>query len=258
MQRFPEIDDSERVQHGQLLNIVVAAIGILVALPLMLAIGAIIRLTSRGPAIYRQPRIGRDRRRSTVAPALDRRSHDAGGQPFQIYKFRTMRVDCGGAQVWAQVNDPRVTPIGRVLRRFRLDELPQLFNVLRREMNVVGPRPEQPAIFAVLRETIVGYATRQAVLPGITGWAQINLPYDCCLHDVRKKLSFDLEYVRQRSPRDDLRIMVDTVPVMLGLRRDTPAGRRAMFSGVPQATRMRVTPTACAPTVTQQTRGIAQ
>lgn len=202
MQRFPAIDDSERVHHGQLLNIVVVAIGILVALPLMLAIGS--------------------------------------------------------AQAWAQVNDPRVTQIGRVLRRYRLDELPQLFYVLRREMNIVGPRREQPAIFAVLRETIAGDTTRQTVLEGITGWAQVNLPYDCCLQDVRKKPSFDLEYVRQRSPRDDLRIMVDTVPVMLALRRDTPAGRRAMFSGVPQATRTRVTPTACAPTLTQQTPGIAQ
>jgi lipopolysaccharide/colanic/teichoic acid biosynthesis glycosyltransferase len=105
-----------------------------------------------------------------------------------------------------------------VLRRFRVDELPQLFNVLRGEMNVVGPRPEQPKIFETLRAKVPGYALRQAVRPGITGWAQINLAYDRCVEDVRRKVGFDLEYIGRRGAVEDLKIMLRTLPVMLGCR----------------------------------------
>src|SRR5690606_22550363 len=107
-----------------------------------------------------------------------RRRVDYGGRLFRIYKFRTMRVSSEERQVWARQNDPRVTPIGRVLRQYRLDELPQLFNVLKGDMNVVGPRPEQPEIALRLREQIDGYTNRHRVPPGITGWAQVNLDYD--------------------------------------------------------------------------------
>ncbi len=119
------------------------------------------------------------------------------------------------AQVWARPDDPRVTRLGRVLRKYRLDELPQLFNVLRGDMNIVGPRPEQPQIFAELRRQIGGYARRQRVRPGITGWAQVNLHYDTSVESVRQKVAYDLEYVARQSLAEDLRIMARTVPVVL-------------------------------------------
>src|SRR5256712_14150429 len=121
-------------------------------------------------------------------------------------------------EVWVLPDDPLVTPVGRVLRKLRLDELPQLWNVLVGDMNIVGPRPEQPAIFAELREQIQEYQRRQRVLPGITGWAQINLAYDSSVEDVREKLNYDLEYIRQRSALEDLKIMLLTPAVMLGPR----------------------------------------
>ena len=197
------------------LNIVAAAIGLLLAAPLMLFITALIKLTSRGPALYTQTRVGVDRRRSALQPAVSRRRVDAGGSTFTIYKFRTMRVSNGNAEVWAQPDDPRVTPLGRFLRNYRLDELPQLFNVLHGEMNLVGPRPEQPDLFKELRLRINGYHSRQRVLPGITGWAQINQQYDASIEDVRRKLALDLEYIGRRSAAEDLRIMLRTVPVVV-------------------------------------------
>jgi lipopolysaccharide/colanic/teichoic acid biosynthesis glycosyltransferase len=128
-----------------------------------------------------------------------------------------MRVDAeaDGRAVWAQKRDPRVTPIGGILRMTRLDELPQLYNVIRGDMNIVGPRPERPQIFAELRETIPEYPFRQRVKPGITGWAQINQSYDSCIDDVRKKVRLDLEYMNRQSLLMDLRIMSMTIPVML-------------------------------------------
>jgi lipopolysaccharide/colanic/teichoic acid biosynthesis glycosyltransferase len=134
-----------------------------------------------------------------------------------MYKFRTMYLERqnGGREAWATPGDPRVTPLGRVLRRFRLDELPQLINVIRGDMNVVGPRPEQPSIFVSLREHIQGYQRRQRVRPGITGWAQINRGYDGSVDDVRAKLALDLEYISRQSALEDLRIMLRTPPVML-------------------------------------------
>jgi len=141
---------------------------------------------------------------------------DLGGAPFTMYKFRTMRpAGHTGKQVWAQADDERITPLGRVLRRFRLDELPQLFNVLKGDMNVVGPRPEQPDIFVYLREQIESYPRRQRVRPGITGWAQINQGYDTSVDDVRRKVGYDLEYIRRQSVLEDFRIMVRTLPVMM-------------------------------------------
>jgi len=198
------------------LNILVAGAGMVLAAPLMLCIAALIKLTSRGPVLYAQSRVGLDRRWLRPASANGRRQSDHGGQPFTIYKFRTMRVNGNSdAQVWAQLDDPRVTPLGRVLRKYRLDELPQLFNVLRGDMNVVGPRPEQPQIFADLRHQIDGYAWRQRVRPGITGWAQINLHYDTSVDSVRKKIAYDLEYLARQSVLEDLRIMLRTVPVVM-------------------------------------------
>jgi lipopolysaccharide/colanic/teichoic acid biosynthesis glycosyltransferase len=201
-----------------MLNVAVATFGIIITAPLMVAIAVVIKLTSRGPVIYKQTRVGIDRRGGRDTEHAARRTNDVGGRPFTMYKFRTMRCDWGSAQVWARPGDDRVTAVGGVLRRYRLDELPQLFNVLAGDMNVVGPRPEQPDLFARLRAEIDRYSSRQGVPPGITGWAQINLGYDSSVDDVRKKLSYDLEYIGRRSPLEDLRIMAKTLPVMLGKR----------------------------------------
>ncbi|MBI4421519.1 MAG: sugar transferase [Gemmatimonadetes bacterium] len=202
------------------LNVAVAVIGIAVTLPLMLLIAAAIKLTSRGPVLFRQTRVGLDRRRPGALSGNTRRHVEYGGTPFTIYKFRTMYEDRTrtGEQVWALPDDKRVTPVGRVLRRFRLDELPQLLNVLRGEMNVVGPRPEQPNLALSLRELVDGYQLRQAVLPGITGLAQTRLSYDRTLEDVRRKVRLDLEYIERQSALEDLKIMLRTLPVMLRAR----------------------------------------
>ena len=212
---------TDRERPGRrLLNIAVATVGCVLALPFMLVIALLIKLTSRGPMLFRQTRIGLDRRALSRMGGNTRRRIDLGGQPYTMYKLRTMCLDDRGVdrQVWAQPDDARVTPIGRLLRRLRLDELPQLFNVLRGDMNVVGPRPEQPEIFVHLREQIEGYQRRQRVRPGITGWAQIHQGYDRSIDDVRRKVAYDLEYVRRQSAREDLRIMLRTLPVMLGRR----------------------------------------
>lgn len=198
------------------LNVAVAAVGLVVAAPVMLAIAAVIKITSRGPVVYTQRRVGINRR-SAGAQENHRRQRDLGGRLFTIYKFRTMTASptAAEAQVWASPDDPRVTPVGRFLRKYRLDELPQLLNVLRGDMNIVGPRPEQPNIFLRLREQISDYGVRQRVLPGITGWAQINHHYDANLEDVRRKVAFDLEYVARCSALHDFLIMVKTLPVMV-------------------------------------------
>jgi lipopolysaccharide/colanic/teichoic acid biosynthesis glycosyltransferase len=200
----------------RVLNVAVASIGLVLAAPVMALVAVAVRLTSPGPIFYRQTRIGLDRRRGFGGNT--RRNVDLGGQPFTIYKFRTMVDGSGGPEVWAGRDDPRVTPVGRVLRQLRLDELPQLFNVLRGDMNVVGPRPEQPTIFASLRQQVPGYPLRQRVRPGITGWAQINHHYDETIADVHKKVAFDLEYVGRQSVSEDLKIMLRTLPAVATMR----------------------------------------
>jgi lipopolysaccharide/colanic/teichoic acid biosynthesis glycosyltransferase len=197
-------------------NIVLAAVAIIILTPLYLLIALAVKLTSRGPVLYSHARVGVDRRyRETVA--FDRRGYDHGGKLFMMYKFRTMHMNAesNGQAVWALKQDPRVTTVGRILRRTRLDELPQFYNVLRGDMNIVGPRPERPTIFADLRTNIPEYSMRQRVKPGITGWAQVNQAYDCCVDDVRRKVQYDLEYVRRQGLYEDVRIMSMTLPVML-------------------------------------------
>jgi lipopolysaccharide/colanic/teichoic acid biosynthesis glycosyltransferase len=201
---------------NHVLNFLLALTALVLLLPLLLVIALLVRLSSRGPVLYTQVRVGLDRRLPAGVPS-HRRERDLGGRPFTIYKFRTMWVDAehlSGA-VWAQQRDPRVTPVGRLLRQYRLDELPQLFNVLKGEMNIVGPRPERPSIFAELREHIAEYPLRQRAKPGITGLAQINHHYDRSLEDVRTKVHYDLEYIRRQSVTEDFRIMLKTVPVIL-------------------------------------------
>lgn len=195
------------------LNVLVALVLLTLALPLMIVIGLAIWLTSPGPVIYLQDRVGLDRRQRERELSGDRREQDVGGRLFKIYKFRTMYQN-DTPQVWAAEDDPRITPVGGLLRRYRLDELPQLLNVLKGDMNIVGPRPEQPRIFQDLRTEIDRYPNRQRVLPGITGLAQVNQGYDVDLDTVRRKLDYDLEYIRRRSPLEDLRIMTRTPSVM--------------------------------------------
>lgn len=203
------------------MNVAIATTAVVVLSPVMLLVAIAVRLSSPGPIIYRQTRVGLDRRRRNVSEAsstgFDRRAFNIGGRPFRMYKFRTMRADAerkSGAR-WATRNDPRVTPLGRVLRKTRLDELPQLFNVLCGDMNIVGPRPERPSIFARLSEHIEQYPLRQRTKPGITGWAQINHTYDSCIDDVKTKVRYDLEYLERQGIAEDLRIIVKTMPVML-------------------------------------------
>jgi lipopolysaccharide/colanic/teichoic acid biosynthesis glycosyltransferase len=201
------------------LNITIAAAALLVLAPVLVLVALAIRLSSEGPILYRQTRVGLDRRRrhwSSDQTLYDRRIRDVGGRPFTIYKFRTMRVNAERAgAVWATKSDPRITTLGRVLRKTRIDEIPQLINVLLGDMNIVGPRPERPILVSQLREQIREYALRHRAKPGITGWAQINHSYDACLEDVRTKVRFDLEYLQRQSVTEDLRIMARTIPVMI-------------------------------------------
>jgi lipopolysaccharide/colanic/teichoic acid biosynthesis glycosyltransferase len=198
-------------------NFTLALLSIVLLTPLLLLVALVVMLTSRGPVIYVQERVGIDRRARPTVAMYDRRGANTGGKVFRIYKFRTMRADAeqrSGA-VWATRNDPRVTVVGTFLRRSRLDELPQLVNVLLGDMNIVGPRPERPSIFRDLRESIADYSLRQRTKPGITGLAQINHSYDSSIDDVRIKVSYDLEYIEQQSIWEDMRIMLKTIPVML-------------------------------------------
>lgn len=201
------------------LNVGVAAVSIVALAPVFIAVGLAVKLTSPGPIIYAQPRVGIDRRgrRPLDGQGSCKRRSDLGGRIFRIYKFRTMRTDAeqrSGA-VWATKGDARVTPIGEFLRQSRLDEIPQLFNVLLGDMNIVGPRPERPSLFRSLSESVDGYRLRQLARPGITGLAQINQGYDTGLDSVRTKVQYDLEYLRRRSFAQDLAIMVRTFPVMV-------------------------------------------
>lgn len=199
------------------INFGLAVVALVVLSPLMLLIAVVVKLTSRGPALYTQTRVGLDRRRPGEEGDNHRRALDLGGKPFTIYKFRTMHADAErqtGA-VWASKDDARVTQVGRFLRQYRLDELPQLFNVLKGEMNIVGPRPERPTIFAELTQNIAEYPQRQRAKPGITGLAQINQHYDECMDDVRKKVQYDLEYIQRQGLLEDFKIMLKTIPVVL-------------------------------------------
>lgn len=204
----------ERILRG--LDILIAVVALALLAPVIFLIAIIIRLDSPGPVIYRQLRIGIDRRRQSRSNN-GRRVVDLGGRPFMIHKFRTMRANAEHrtGPVWAAARDLRTTRFGRFLRAYRLDEIPQFWDVLRGDMAVVGPRPERPNFVGKLRKEITDYSLRQRVRPGITGWAQVNQGYDGSLDDVRSKLEYDLEYVRRKSFWFDMRIMLKTLPVML-------------------------------------------
>jgi len=197
----PQEGVTERVKS--VADFVLAAGLLVVSLPLMLGCVLLVRLTSRGPAIYTQTRVGR------------------GGRVFTLYKIRTMYHNCERqtGPRWSPPNDPRITPLGRLFRKLHLDELPQLWNVLKGDMSLIGPRPERPEIVARLRESVPGYDRRHSVKPGITGYAQIHLPPDTCLRSVKNKLVFDLFYIRHRSPWLELYILLATGMKLFGLKK---------------------------------------
>jgi lipopolysaccharide/colanic/teichoic acid biosynthesis glycosyltransferase len=202
---------------NRVVNVLIATLLLLLLSPVLVLVAMAVKLTSPGPVLYTQTRVGLDRRRRRGGLSVyDRRVRDLGGAVFVIYKFRSMRVDAerGTGAIWAQRGDSRITSVGRFLRKTRLDELPQLINVLRGDMNMVGPRPERPSIVDRLREDISGYSLRQLARPGITGWAQVNQAYDTSLDDVRSKVRYDLEYLGRQSLAEDARIMLRTIPVV--------------------------------------------
>jgi len=179
-------------------DVVVSILAVIFLSPLFLITAILVKITSKGPIIYTQVRVGKD------------------GELFKIFKFRTMRVDAEketGA-VWAVQNDNRLTPIGGFLRRAHIDEIPQFFNVLRGEMSVIGPRPERPVFVEKLKKDIPDYEKRLAVKPGITGLAQVWHRYDETIEDVKKKIKYDLLYIKKICLWTDLRIMLRTVRVI--------------------------------------------
>jgi lipopolysaccharide/colanic/teichoic acid biosynthesis glycosyltransferase len=213
-----EVFPRERSEaFNRAVNITLATLGLLLLSPVFVIVAILVKASSRGPIFYAQTRVGLDRRwRSTLA-LHERRLEDLGGRVFTIYKFRTMRTDAerSSGAVWAVENDPRVTPIGKFLRTWRLDEIPQLWNIVEGDMNIVGPRPERPSIVARLREDIPEYRYRHRVKPGLTGLAQINQKYDANLEDVRSKVNWDIKYLRRQGLGGDVMIMLKTVPSVL-------------------------------------------
>jgi sugar transferase (PEP-CTERM system associated) len=179
-------------------NLIIATVGLVVGAPIMLLTALAVKLSSPGPVLYRQTRVG------------------LNGRLFSVYKFRSMRVDAesGTGAVWAKKDDPRVTPVGKFIRKVRFDELPQIFNVLRGEMSIVGPRPERPEFDKTLSQ-IPYYRQRHCVRPGITGWAQINYRYSDDIENTKTKLEYDLYYIKHMSMSLDAYIIFHTVKTML-------------------------------------------
>lgn len=183
----------------RLFDIAASLILLILTLPLILIAAIAVKLDSKGPAFYRQRRVG------------------LYNQGFDIIKLRSMRSDAevAGTAVWAEKNDPRVTRIGRIIRKIRVDELPQCWSVLKGEMSFVGPRPERPQFVEDLEGQLPYYAERHMVKPGITGWAQINYPYGASIEDSRQKLEYDLYYAKNYSPFLDLLILLQTIRVVI-------------------------------------------
>ena len=183
----------------RVVDIILALVGIIVTLPIMPLIALAIKLESPGDVLFSQVRVGEY------------------GREFKIYKFRSMRQDAeiGGGPVWAQEDDPRITRVGRFLRKTRLDELPQLFNVLLGNMSLVGPRPERPEFVCQLDQQIPYYGKRHTLKPGVTGWAQVRFPYGASVEDSLMKLEYDLYYIKNFSLLFDLKIILETIRVVL-------------------------------------------
>jgi sugar transferase (PEP-CTERM system associated) len=180
-------------------DIALSLLGLIVGFPIMVGAALLVKLTSRGPIFYHQERVG------------------LGGRTFQVYKFRSMRQDAEAATgpVWSQKNDSRITPTGRFLRRTRLDELPQIWNVLRGDMSIVGPRPERPTFVQELTAKIPFYGQRHVVKPGLTGWAQVRYTYGASVEDAIEKLQYDLYYIKNLSLALDLVIVLETIKTVV-------------------------------------------
>ncbi len=189
----------KRVMLQSVYSMAAALLATLIAAPIMLCVAILVKLTSPGPALIRQQRVGKNDRL------------------FTLYKFRSMvtNAEAQSGAVWAQRDDPRITPVGRWLRQFRLDELPQLFNVLKGDMSIVGPRPERPEFVVELEQRIPYYRHRHCIKPGITGWAQINHKYGDTIEDTIVKLEYDLYYIKNLAPALDAVIIFRTAKVML-------------------------------------------
>ena len=185
--------------YKRLASMLVSLVGLLLSLPLLPFIALAIKVTSAGPVLYRQKRVGRD------------------GIVFDCYKFRTMRADAeaDSGPTWAGDDDPRITRLGRLLRTSRLDEVPQLWNVLRGDMSLIGPRPERPEFVEWLSREIPFYHLRQSVRPGITGWAQVRYKYGSSVEDAKEKLRYDLFYIKNMSPGLDFIILFETTKTIL-------------------------------------------
>lgn len=183
----------------RLQDIVLAVLGGVLALPLALLVALLIRLDSRGPVLFRQERVGQD------------------GEAFTLIKFRSMQVDAEAdtGPIYAETDDPRITRVGRMIRRTRLDELPQLINVLKGDMSFVGPRPERRFFVEQFEKEIPYYTRRLSVKPGVTGWAQVKYPYGATAEDAVEKLRLDLYYVKNMSSLFDLFIILQTVKIVL-------------------------------------------
>jgi len=181
-----------------LMHRLVALVGAIVSLPVVIVTAILIKLDSRGPVLYKQERVGKN------------------GRPFTVMKFRSMRVDAEkDGPVWALKEDDRVTRVGRVIRKIRVDEIPQFWNILKGEMNFVGPRPERPHFVRQLAEEIPYYEQRHLIAPGLTGWAQIKYPYGSSIEDARQKLQYDLYYIKNQSLALDAAILFETIKTIL-------------------------------------------
>lgn len=211
-------------------DIVGAVVGLAISAPLWIIIPLAIKLDGKGPVLYFQVRVGQNRRRrdrrSILIDGLERRTNGSRrqmtghGRPYRIIKFRTMRNDAEkqSGPVWATHDDPRITRIGRILRKTRLDEIPQLLNVLSGRMSLVGPRPERPYFVEKLESEIENYRNRLEFKPGITGLAQVEHKYDENLEDVNFKIKYDLSYIKNWNIMRDLKILLKTIVVVLTAR----------------------------------------
>ena len=183
----------------RLIDVVVSCIGLVIVAPILLVLGVAVRLTSPGPILYRQERVGQH------------------GRMFTVVKVRSMRADAeaGTGAVWARRGDTRITPLGRFMRRTRLDELPQFWNVIRGDMSLVGPRPERPEFVSDLEHQIPFYGQRHVVKPGLTGWAQVRYTYGASVEDAMEKLQYDLFYIKNFTVSLDLFILFETMKTVL-------------------------------------------
>ena len=177
---------------------IIALVGAILSLPIAIFTAIVIKLESRGPVLYKQERVGKN------------------GRPFSLMKFRSMRTDAEkDGPVWAKTDDERMTRVGRIIRKIRVDEIPQFWNILRGDMNFVGPRPERPHFVAQLAQEIPYYEQRHLIAPGLTGWAQINYPYGASIEDAKQKLQYDLYYMKNQNVALDATILFETIKTIL-------------------------------------------